>query len=153
SPDEGADEILFRVAAFIDEMLERLYGLPKYYGLASKEDLVGHYVVGLAPHTSAGIVGRIVGFSSTQGFLAHPLYHAAMRRDCDGDESCIVLLMDVLLNFSAKFLAESRGSTMDAPLVITYLLNPAEVDDMAFHVDRVWKYPREMYELGAEYKK
>lgn len=153
SPDEPADEVLFRTANFVDEMLERLYSLPPYYNLRSKEDLVGHYVVGLAPHTSAGIVGRIVGFSKTQGFLAHPLYHAAMRRDCDGDESCFILLMDVFLNFSAKFLAESRGSTMDAPLVVTYLLNPAEVDDMAFHVDRVWRYPVEMYDLALEYKK
>jgi DNA polymerase II large subunit len=61
--------------------------------------------------------------------------------------------MDVFLNFSSKFLPESRGSTMDAPLVLTYFLNPAEVDDMAFHVDTVWQYPLEMYEAGLEYKK
>jgi DNA polymerase II large subunit len=61
--------------------------------------------------------------------------------------------MDVFLNFSAKFLPETRGSTMDAPLVLTYVLNPAEVDDMAFHVDVVWQYPREMYLAALEYKK
>jgi DNA polymerase II large subunit len=153
SPDEPADEILFRSGNFIDELLVRLYDLKPYYNFNTKEDVIGHYVVGLAPHTSAGMVGRIVGMSQTQGFLAHPLYHAAMRRDCDGDESCISLLMDVFLNFSAKFLPESRGSTMDAPLVLTYFLNPAEVDDMAFHVDTVWKYPLEMYEAALEYKK
>jgi DNA polymerase II large subunit len=153
SPDEPADEILFRVGNFIDELLMLLYGQEPYYNFKSKEDVVGQYVVGLAPHTSAGIVGRVVGFSKTQGFLAHPLYHAAMRRDCDGDESCISLLMDVFLNFSSKFLPETRGSTMDAPLVLTYFLNPAEVDDMAFHVDTVWKYPLAMYEAALEYKK
>ncbi len=153
SPDEGADEILLRVARFVDDELRLLYGLDPYYRLKSKEDLAGHYVVGLAPHTSAGILGRIVGFSKTQGFLAHPLFHAAMRRDCDGDESCFILMMDAFLNFSSKFLPESRGSTMDAPLVITYILNPAEVDDMAFHVDRAWKYPVEMYEAALAYKK
>jgi DNA polymerase II large subunit len=153
SPDEPSDEVLFRTTGFIDELLVKLYGLKPYYNLKSKEDIVGHYVVGLAPHTSAGMVGRIVGFSSTQGFLAHPLYHAAMRRDCDGDESCFVLLMDVFLNFSSKYLGESRGSTMDAPLVLTYFLNPAEVDDMAFHVDTAWRYPLELYEAALEYKK
>lgn len=153
SPDEPADEVLARVARFVDEELTLLYGLEPYYRIEEKEDLAGHYVVGLAPHTSAGIVGRIVGFSKTQGFLAHPLFHAAMRRDCDGDESCFILLMDAFLNFSSKFLPETRGSTMDAPLVITYFLNPAEVDDMAFNVDRVWNYPKEMYEAALEYKR
>ncbi len=153
APDEPADVVLMRVAAFIDEELRLLYGLPAYYNITAPLDLVGQYIVGLAPHTSAGMVGRIIGFSKTQGFLAHPLFHAAMRRDCDGDESCFVLLMDTLLNFSAKFLPESRGSTMDAPLVITYILNPAEVDDMAFHADRAWRYPIEMYELALAYKK
>jgi DNA polymerase II large subunit len=153
SPDEGADEVLFRVGNFVDEMLVKLYGLRPYYNFKKKEDLVGHYIVGLAPHTSAGIVGRIVGTSKTQAFLAHPLYHAAMRRDCDGDESCMSLLMDVFLNFSSKFLPESRGSTMDAPLVLTYYLNPAEVDDMAFHVDTAWTYPLALYEAALEYKK
>jgi len=153
SPDEPADEILFRTGNFIDELLVRLYGLRPFYRFKSKDDVIGHYVVGLAPHTSAGMVGRIIGRSKTQGFLAHPLYHAAMRRDCDGDESCISLLMDVFLNFSAKFLPESRGSTMDAPLVLTYFLNPAEVDDMAFHVDTAWAYPLELYEAALEYKK
>lgn len=153
SPEEPSDAILLRVSQFVDEELKLLYGLKSYYNCKTRDDLVGQYVVGLAPHTSAGMVGRIIGFSKTQGFLAHPLYHAAMRRDCDGDESCISLLMDVFLNFSAKFLGESRGSTMDAPLVLTYLLNPAEVDDMAFHVDTVWRYPLAMYELALEYKK
>lgn len=152
-PDEAADSVLYNTALFIDDLLKKLYGLPAYYNLKSRSDLAGHYIIGLAPHTSAGMVGRIVGFSKTQGFLAHPLFHAAMRRDCDGDESCFLLLMDTFLNFSRKYLPESRGGTMDAPLVLTYWLNPAEVDDMAFNVDTVWKYPLEMYEAALEYKK
>ncbi len=153
SPDDPCDEILFRVSKFVDEELQLLYGLSPYYRLKTREDLVGHYIVGLAPHTSAGIVGRIIGFSKTQGFLAHPYFHAAMRRDTDGDESCFILLMDAFLNFSSKFLPESRGSTMDAPLVVTYVLNPTEVDDMAFHVDIAWRYPLELYEAALAYKK
>ena len=109
-------------------MLVRLYGQEPYYNLKNKKDLIGHLIVGLAPHTSAGTVGRIIGFSQTQGMLAHPLYHSAMRRDCDGDEGCFFLQLDAFLNFSKKFLGTSRGSTMDAPLVLTTLLNPAEVD-------------------------
>ncbi len=152
SPDEGSGDVLFRVALFIDEMLTTLYGMKPYYNLLSKQDLIGHHVIGLAPHTSAGMIGRIIGFSKTQGFLAHPLYHAAMRRDCDGDESCFFLCMDAFLNFSKKYLPESRGSTMDAPLVLTTNLDPAEVDDMAFNVDIPWEYPLDFYLATLEYK-
>ncbi|MEM4637651.1 MAG: DNA polymerase II large subunit [Candidatus Woesearchaeota archaeon] len=152
SPDEPADEVLFRTANFIDELLEKLYGLKPYYKLSSKKDLIGHLVIGLAPHTSAGILGRIIGFSKTQGYLAHPMFHAAMRRDADGDESCVLLLLDGLLNFSKEYLSNKRGATMDAPLVLTYLLNPAEVDDMVFDLDISWKYPLELYESAQEFK-
>jgi len=152
SPEETADEVLFRVAAFVDELLEKLYDIKPYYALKSKEELIGHLVIGLAPHTSAGILCRIIGFSKTQGFVAHPYIHAAMRRDCDGDEGCILLLMDALLNFSKKYLPESRGSTMDAPLVLTYFLNPMEVDDMVFNMDVAWRYPLEFYKACKEYK-
>jgi DNA polymerase II large subunit len=152
SPEEPADEVLFRIACFVDELLAALYDIRPYYNLKTKTDLVGHLVIGLAPHTSAGILCRIIGFSKTQGFVAHPYVHAAMRRDCDGDEGCIILLMDALLNFSKKYLPESRGSTMDAPLVLTYLLNPREVDDMVFNMDIAWKYPLKFYEACRQYK-
>jgi DNA polymerase II large subunit len=152
SPDEPADAVMFRTARFVDEELQKLYGLKPYYNLKSKEDLAGQFVIGLAPHTSAGSLGRIIGFSRTQGFFAHPLMHAAMRRDCDGDESCLILLLDAFLNFSKKYLPDSRGSTMDAPLVLTSVLTPSEVDDMAFDVDRAWIYPLEFYDACLEYK-
>lgn len=152
NPEEPADEVFCNVARFVDEALTNLYGKSPYYAIRSRDDLVGHLIIGLAPHTSAGTLGRIIGFSQTQGFLAHPYFHAAMRRDCDGDESCFVLLLDALLNFSRKYLSESRGSTMDAPLVLTSVLTPSEVDDMAFHVDTPWRYPLELYEAALEYK-
>lgn len=152
SLEEPADEVLFRTTCFIDELLEKLYDSKPYYCLKSKEELVGHLAIGLAPHTSAGILCRIIGFSKSQGFVAHPYVHAAMRRDCDGDEGCLLLLMDAFLNFSKKYLPESRGSTMDAPLVLTYLLNPMEVDDMVFNMDVAWRYPLEFYEACRQYK-
>ncbi len=151
APDEPCDEILFRTANFIDDLLERFYKQKPFYCLKSKSDLIGQLIIGLAPHTSAGILGRIIGFSKNQGYMAHPFFHAAMRRDVDGDESCIFLLMDGFLNFSKHYLPSSRGSTMDTPLVLTYYLNPAEVDDMAFDVDRVWRYPLQFYRACESY--
>ena len=151
--DETSDEVLYRVASFVDDLLERLYKTEPYYKLNSKKDLVGHLIVGLAPHTSAGTIGRIIGFSKTQGMFSHPYYHAAMRRNCDGDESCVILLMDAFLNFSRSFLPDKRGSrTMDAPLVVTSLLVPAEVDDEVHGMDIVWQYPLELYQAAQEYK-
>lgn len=152
NPEEPADLVFMNVARFVDDELTKLYRVAPFFNLQSPRDLVGHLIVGLAPHTSAGTLGRIIGFSRTQGFLAHPYFHAAMRRDCDGDESCFVLLLDALLNFSRKYLPESRGSTMDAPLVLTSILTPSEVDDMAFHVDIPWRYPIELYTAAAAYK-
>ncbi len=152
SPEEGADEVFFNTANFVDECLVKLYGLKPYYNLKSKKDLVGHLTIGLAPHTSAGILTRIVGFSKTQGFLTHPYVHAAMRRDCDGDEACLSLLLDSFLNFSQLYLPSSRGSTMDAPLVLTSVILPAEVDDMIFNMDIVDKYSLEFYDAANNMK-
>jgi DNA polymerase II large subunit len=41
---------------------------------------------------------------------------------------------------------------MDAPLVLTYFLNPSEVDDMVFNLDIQWRYPLEFYRAAMEYK-
>ncbi|MBD3313359.1 DNA polymerase II large subunit [Candidatus Woesearchaeota archaeon] len=151
--DEPADEVLFRVANFVDDLLKKLYKKSPYYNLKTKEDLIGHLVVGIAPHISTGSIGRIIGFSNTQGCYTHPMWHAAMRRDCDGDECCVMLLMDALLNFSRQYLPDKRGGrTMDAPLVMTSRIVPAEVDDMIHGLDVVWNYPLEFYNAAAEYK-
>lgn len=153
STDESSAAVLFRVSKFVDDLLVRFYNEPPFYNLGSKEDLVGQLVIGIAPHISAGIVGRIIGFSNTQGFFAHPLFHAAMRRDADGDEACVILVMDALLNFSRQFLPDSRGAkTMDSPLVLTSRLVPAEVDDMAHRFDVAWSYPLELYEAALQGK-
>ncbi|MEK6901598.1 MAG: DNA polymerase II large subunit, partial [Nanoarchaeota archaeon] len=153
SLEESAPQVLLRVARFVDELLEKFYGLPPYYNLKKEEDLIGHLVIGLAPHISAGLVGRIIGFSETQGLITHPLYHAGMRRDCDGDEACVMLLMDALLNFSRRYLPEKRGAkTMDAPLVLTAVLYPSEVDDQVHGLDIAWRYPLELYEASLEMK-
>ncbi|HDP73536.1 MAG TPA: DNA polymerase II large subunit [Candidatus Woesearchaeota archaeon] len=144
---QGADSVFIKVASFIDELLEKAYGLDPFYKAETRDDLVGHLVVGLAPHISAGTVGRIIGFSNTQGMICSPFFHAALRRDCDGDEGCVMLLLDAFLNFSKRFLPDRRGSrTMDSPLVLTTRINPSEVDDMVLGIDIVADYPLEFYE-------
>lgn len=152
SAEEGADVVMFRVANFIDDLLVRLYDLKPFYKLKTKEDLIGHLIISLAPHTSAGIIGRIIGFSQTQGCYAHPLWHSAQRRDCDGDENGIMLMLDGFLNFSRKFLPAHRGSTQDACLVLSTNMIPSEVDDMVFDMDVAWEYPLEFYEACEQYK-
>jgi len=150
--EEGSDDILFRTANFIDDLLEHFYSLDRFYKLNSKEDLIGHLVVAIAPHISAGFLSRIIGFSNTQCFYAHPMMHCAVRRDCDGDEVAVIFLMDALINFSRKYLPSHRGARQDAPLVITPIVTPSEVDDMVFDMDVVWDYPLEFYKACEEYK-
>jgi DNA polymerase II large subunit len=82
SSDERADDIFIRVAGFLDTLLLNLYGLKPFYKIQNKEDLIGQIGVCMAPHNCAGVISRIIGFSRTQGLLASPYMHAAMRRDC-----------------------------------------------------------------------
>jgi DNA polymerase II large subunit len=148
--DEGA-EYLLRASKFVDDLLSQFYGLEPFYNAESKEDLLGHLVVGLAPHTSAAILGRIIGFTRANVGYAHPYFHAAHRRNCDGDEDAVMLLLDALINFSKFYLPSSRGGKMDAPLVLTLNLDPREVDDEAHNVDIVDRYPLEFYEATLRY--
>jgi DNA polymerase II large subunit len=144
-------EYLFRASKFVDELLQKLYGLPPYYSATQPVDLVGHIVMGLAPHTSVGIAGRIIGFTDATVGYAHPFFHAAKRRDCDGDEDCVMLLLDALLNFSRRFLPSKRGGTMDAPLIFSTSINPAEIDKQAHNMDVMERYPVEFYEATQRY--
>ena len=137
----GADYFV-RAAQYIDELLVRFYGMEPYYHVEKPEDLVGHLICALAPHTSGGVLSRLIGFTDSSGGYAHPLFHAAKRRNCDGDEDAIMLLMDGLLNFSRDILPSNRGGKMDAPLVLTTRLNPTEVDKEALNVDSAWHYER-----------
>jgi DNA polymerase II large subunit len=110
---------------------------------------VGHLVIGLAPHTSAGVLGRILGFTSASVAYAHPFFHAAKRRNCDGDEDCVMLLLDGFLNFSRRYLPSSRGGQMDAPLVLSVRIDPNEIDKEAHVIDLATRYPLALYEAAA----
>ena len=334
---DGAAEHMMRTAAFVDDLLEEFYGLPRFYELNERDDLVGELVFGMAPHTSAATVGRVIGFTSAAVGYAHPYFHAAKRRNCfhpdatieyrdddgwhdepieefvearlddprtddfgtsvteldesvyvrsmdregdpverpltavskhrsqdhfvrietvggrsirvtpdhtmlriendainevrasdlsaadvvptpgnrspsdvapsdvapadveiepvaadggmatdrvesvtyvesdvdhtycvtvaethrltmnhmsvgqcDGDEDCVMLLMDGLLNFSKAFLPDKRGGRMDAPLVMSSRIDPSEIDDEAHNMDIVRRYPLELYEASLE---
>jgi DNA polymerase II large subunit len=307
---EKCADYLMKVTVFIDELLGRFYGLSPFYQVRKREDLIGHLLVGLAPHTSAGVLARLIGFSKANVGYAHPFFHAAKRRNCfqgdtrieihdgngwkkqtikqfvlenfdvsspgldrvgtyysspqksffirsinttgaihmrritsvsvhkspqawirfetdrkrsilvtpehamlvwdlnylkkimamevkvgdcvpvfagptplneriavreilpateptvycltvemdhtmeangiftgqcDGDEDCVILLMDCLINFSRSYLPETRGGTMDAPLVITSRIDPLEIDKESHNLDVGAVYPRELY--------
>ena len=304
------------VAQFMDDLLVKCYGLEPFYNITKPENLVGHLVIGLAPHTSAGVLARIVGFTRANVGYAHPFFHAAKRRNCfygdteievfdgrqwektpirkfvlenfdlsrpgvdrlgtyysdparpfftrsvdptgglhlrkvtsvsihrspttlirfqtargrelvvtpehsmlvwdtgylrkvkaielkagdalpvfsgasviadriaiaepvvapeewvycltvdtdhtltangiftgqcDGDEDCIMLLLDGLINFSRAFLPQNRGGSMDAPLVLTSRIDPAEIDKEALNIDVCDHYPIEVYMSALTY--
>ena len=143
-------EYFIRVAGFIDEMLVKVYGLPPYYNVKQMEDLVGHLIVGLAPHTSVGILGRIIGFINLNVCYAHPIWHSAKRRDCDGDEDALMLALDTLLDFSRDYLPAQIGGIMDAPLLLIPIVNTQEVQRQVHEVDVADVYPLEFYEKTWE---
>ncbi|HDR73812.1 MAG TPA: DNA-directed DNA polymerase II large subunit [Methanoculleus sp.] len=312
----GCGDHLVQVAGFIDDMLEKLYGQEPYYRVKTRGDLVGHLLMGLAPHTSAGVLARLIGYTEANVGYAHPFFHAAKRRNCfrgdteiavydgsvwkkrpirefvlenfdinrpgidragtyysdparpfsvhsidchgtihikritsvsvhrapkalihfetrrgrtltvtpehamivcdlihlrkikamevkvndcvplfeggvmitdtitraeivpatdthvycvtvaddhslvangiftgqcDGDEDCVMLLLDGLINFSRAFLPETRGGSMDAPLVLTERIDPAEIDKESHNVDACAAYPLDLYLKALEY--
>lgn len=147
-----AAEHLLRVSKFIDELLIKLAGMPAFYKMESIEDLLGTLIVALSPHTYAGVVGRIIGFTDSLVCFAHPIFHAAKRRDCDGDEDSIMLLLDPLINFSRLYLPDKVGGKMDSPLLITVTINPDEVDEQAHNVDTCSRIPLEFYEAAEKGK-
>ena len=315
---DSCAEYMVKVAQFIDNLLVKSYKLPAFYNLRTHHDLVGHLVIGLAPHTSAGVLARIIGFTRANVGYAHPFFHAAKRRNClhgdteidvsdgqrwkstpirrfvlenfdvsrpgidrlgtyysdpaqvwytrtvdtggilhirritsvsihrspaalirfttsrgrelvvtpdhpmlvwdtsylrkaramelkegdpvpvfegiqvisdritaietlpspedrvycltvaddhtlvangiftgqcDGDEDCIMLLLDGLINFSRSFLPESRGGSMDAPLVLTSRIDPSEIDKESLNVDVCPRYPLDLYTAALRYAK
>jgi len=145
-PSVNAVSHLLSICAFVDDLLVSFYGMRPFYEAKEAQDLVGHVAIGLAPHTSGGVACRIIGWTSSSAGYAHPLFHAAKRRNCDGDEDSILMLMDGLLNFTQSILPSNRGGRMDAPIVLTTRLNPSEIDKEALNVDCSWSYSKQFYE-------
>ena len=145
-----AAKYFIQVANFIDELLLKVYNLPPFYNIKNSEDLIGHSIMGLAPHTCVSILGRIIGFTDLNVCYAHPIWHSAKRRDCDGDEDAILLALDTLLNFSRRYLPSKIGGIMDAPLLLTPFINTKEVQRQAHDLDVDCKYSLEFYKKTFE---
>ncbi len=149
-PSIKAERQLVQTCIFIDDLLIRYYGMEPYYHVESKEELVGHLGIALAPHTSGGVLCRFIGWTNASAGYAHTLFHAAKRRNADGDEDSVMLLLDGLLNFSRVILPSTRGGQMDAPLTLSTRLNPMELDKEALNVDAGWSYPAAFYERSLQ---
>lgn len=145
SLDESASRVLLRIAQFVDDLLVKFYQLPPYYNLKKEEDLIGHLVIGLAPHISAGLVGRIIGFSETQGLFAHPMYHAGLRRDCVHGQTKFVFL-DPQRRFDLQ--RETIG-----PLVEGLLAEGAETEVIDAYGTLKVKLKRPLYAFGIDPEK
>ena len=146
---ERAGNWLIKVSNFIDDELSKLYGMEKFYNLSPNsrpEELIGNLLICLSPHTSAGVLTRLIGFTSAKAQYGHPFLHAAKRRNCDGDEDSIMLLLDGLLNYSDSFVPTTRGGTMDIPRVLSTRIDPLEIDSEAHNVELNSNYPLEFYE-------
>ncbi len=143
---ETCGDFLVSCSRFVDDLLERFYRMEPFYKAETRDDMVGHLVGGLAPHTSGAIVARVIGYTPSQMGWAHPYFHAGKRRNADGDEDAIFLLMDGLLNFSKHYVPDRRGGLMDLPLVLTTRLDPSEIDKEAHNLDVLRAYPLAFYE-------
>ncbi len=143
-------QYLLRVSQFVDELLERYYKQKPFYNASTIEELLGHCVVTLSPHTSCGVLCRIIGFTDANVGFAHPYTITARRRNCDGDEDTTMLLLDALINFSKHYLPSTIGGTMDAPIILTANVHPEEVDDEVWDMEVAESYSKEFYDKTLE---
>ncbi len=144
---------LVSTCKYIDTLLVKFYGKSSFYNVKNTEELIGHLVIGLAPHTSVGIVGRIIGYTETHVCFGTPNWHSAKRRDADGDADSIMLLMDSLLNFSRQFLSDRIGGLMDAPLLVQPLVLPHESQPQAHNLEVTKYLPLEFFESTFQQNK
>lgn len=144
---------LVSICKYIDMLLEKLYQKSSFYNVKTSDELIGHLIIGLAPHTSVGIVGRVIGYTETHVCFATPSWHSAKRRDADGDADSIMLLMDGLLNFSRQFLSDRIGGLMDAPLLVQPLVLPHESQPQAHNLEVTKSLPLAFFESTLEHAK
>jgi len=148
-PREMGDTLV-KIANFVDDELRLLYNAAPFYNVKNREDLIGHLILGISPHTLGAIVGRIIGFTDSQVVFAHPFWHQAKRRDCDGDGDSVILLLDALLNFSKHYVPETAGGLMDTPLIIMPILKPDEIDDQVYNMEDAARYSSDIYSLAEK---
>jgi DNA polymerase II large subunit len=89
--NDGCGDWLLRASKFVDDLLVKFYKIKPYYNAKTKEDMIGHLLIGLAPHTSAGIVARVIGYSKSRLGWGHPYFIMCKRRNClTGDTPVMV---------------------------------------------------------------
>ncbi len=149
----AASDYMIKVAKFVDELLEDFYGLEPYYDVEKKEDLVGELVIGLAPHTSGGTVGRIIGFTDAKGIYAHPYWHAAKRRNCLPGDSEVKLadgtkkeLREIFDQASGEESADSMG-TIEKEIDLDILSMEEEKEMSISNASKVIKTPAQEYKI------
>ena len=150
---EESGKYLVSTCKYIDTLLTKFYGKSSFYNVNNSEELIGHLIIGLAPHTSVGIVGRVIGYTDTHVCFGTPNWHSAKRRDADGDADSIMLLMDSLLNFSRQFLSDRIGGLMDAPLLVQPLVLPHESQPQAHNLEVTKIFPLEFFESTNQQSK
>jgi len=143
-------EYFVQIANFVDELLTKTYKMSPYYNAKQPQDIAGQLIIGLAPHTCAGILGRVVGFTKLNVCYAHPIWHSAKRRDCDGDEDAVMLALDALINFSREYLPAQIGGIMDAPMLLIPIVKTKDVQRQAHDFDVANTYPIQFYEKTIE---
>ncbi|MCS7102628.1 MAG: DNA polymerase II large subunit, partial [Candidatus Korarchaeum sp.] len=148
----AAAKYLVSVARYVDDLLTKFYGLKPFYNVGKEEDLVGKLILTISPHTFVANLARVVGFTDADVLFAHPFLHAAKRRNVDGDEDSIMLLLDALLNFSKEFLPSTPGGREDAPLLLVARIDPKYVDDEVYNMEVVRELPLEFYEATYRYE-
>ncbi|MEM0295429.1 MAG: DNA polymerase II large subunit [Candidatus Korarchaeum sp.] len=148
----AAAKYLISVAKYVDELLVKFYRLEPFYRVEREEDLVGKLILTISPHTFVANLARIIGFTDADVLFAHPFLHAAKRRNVDGDEDSIMLLLDALLNFSKEFLPSTPGGREDAPLLLVTRVDPKYVDDEVYNMEVVSELPPEFYEATYRYE-
>ena len=149
----ASGKYLVSTCKYIDVLLQKFFGKSSFYNVKNIQELIGHLIIGLAPHTSVGIVGRIIGYTETHVCFATPNWHSAKRRDADGDADSIMLLMDTLLNFSKQFLSDRIGGLMDAPLLVQPHVLPHESQPQAHNLEVTKLLPLEFFESTLQQSK
>ena len=109
-------EYFTQVTKFLDEILLKLYNMDRFYKIKKLENLTGHLTIGLAPHTSAGSLSRIVGFTDSQVCYGHPFYHASKRRNCLVPDTNIVVIDNNTTNITT--LEKLYNSTLSQEKIV-----------------------------------
>ncbi|OIO27129.1 hypothetical protein AUJ14_00290 [Candidatus Micrarchaeota archaeon CG1_02_55_22] len=153
---DGIDYLL-RLTAFIDDLLLYFYGLEPYYNCKTVADLLGKQGILIAPHTSAGILTRVIGFSPVRGVIAHPYVHCATRRNCVPGESMVyyendgAIHTDSFEEMFAKY-ADSHKVVRDRGDDVIELVHPVfalgATPEGNFKKQRVRKIIRRQYDGG-----